>query len=47
MYKWTYLENRKSHRYRKQTYFYQEGSGGGINWEVGRHTHTTIYKTDN
>ena len=31
-YRWTYLQNRKTHRHRKQTYGYQKGKGGeGIN----------------
>ena len=35
-YKWTYLQNRNSHGYRKQTYVYQGGKGGGgTNWEIG------------
>ena len=27
--KWTYLQNRKAHRHRKQTYGYQRGKGVG------------------
>ena len=34
-YKWTYLQNRNSHRNRKQIYDLQEGKvGGGTNWET-------------
>ena len=47
-YKLTYLQNRNSHRCRKQAYGYQGVMGegrdklGDWNW----HTHTTIYKID-
>ena len=29
--------------YRKQTYDYQGGKGGGINWEIGIDIYTLIY----
>ena len=47
-YKWTYLQNRNSHRYRKQPCGYQQGED--IRGKLGdrdQHIHTTIYKTDN
>ena len=49
IYKCTYLQNRsKSHRYRKQTYAYQGGMGGGINWETWTDTYILLYiKLDN
>ena len=46
-YKWTYLQNRKTYRYPKQTYAHQRGNmvagGGGINQELGMNTHTLLY----
>ena len=49
IYKCTYLQNRsKSHRYRKQTYAYQGGMVGGINWETGTDIYILLYiKLDN
>ena len=44
-YEWTYLQNRNSHRRRKQTYGYQGGRDklGDWDWPI----HTIIYKIDN
>ena len=42
-YKWTYLQNKYSHRCRKQTYGYHRGRGGGINWEIGIDIYTLWY----
>ena len=42
-----FTKQKQTHRYRKQTYGYQRGKGGGeggINQEFGVHIHTTIYK---
>ena len=46
-YKWTYLQNKLSHRCRKQAYCYQgnragEGYLGDWDW----HVYTTIHKVD-
>ena len=47
-YKWTYLQNRNTHRCRKQTSGNQEGDGvgGGVNWEVGIGIDITARKAD-
>ena len=42
-YKWTYLQNRNSHRCRKQTWFTRRKGGGGTNWETGIDTDTILY----
>ena len=42
-YKWTYLQNKSIHRYRKQIYAYQGGKWGGINWEVGIDIYIPLY----
>ena len=43
-YKWTYLQNRKTYKYWKQTYGYQRGNVAGRDksgaWD--EHTHATI-----
>ena len=41
-----YLQNKQTHRHRKQIYGYQKGKTG-INQEFGIKIHTTIYKIDN
>ena len=39
-----FTKQKLSHRYRKQTYGYQGGTGrGGINWEVGTDIYTLLY----
>ena len=35
-------KQKKSHRCRKQTYGYQRGKGGGINWKIGIDTYTLL-----
>ena len=40
-------KQKKSNGCRKQTYGYQEGKGGGINWEIVIDIHTLLYKIDN
>ena len=46
-YKWTYLQNRKGHRFQKQTYWLTVTKGemvqGGINEEFGINTYTLLY----
>ena len=42
-YKWTYLQNRNSHRCRKQTYDLQEGKVGEGQIERLELTHTQYY----
>ena len=43
-YKWTYLQNRKTHKHRKQTYGQQGGKvRGGINWEFGIDINTLLH----
>ena len=32
----------QTHRYRKQTYGYQRGNWGGINWELGINRNTLL-----
>ena len=34
---------KQTHRHRKQTYGYQRGKGGGINWEYGINRYTLPY----
>ena len=36
-------KQKQTHRHRKQTYCYQRGKKGGINWELYIYTHTHIY----
>ena len=51
MVQWTHLENRnKSYKHdlrisheSEQTYDYQEGREGGINWEIGIDIYTLLY----
>ena len=38
-----FTKQKKSHRCRKQTYGYQGGKGGGINWETGIDIYTLLY----
>ena len=42
-----YTKQKETHRYRKQSYGYQVGKGGGINYEIGIDIYTVIYKIDN
>ena len=41
-YRWTYLQNRKRHRCREQTYGYQGGRWGRMNWEIGIDIYTLL-----
>ena len=36
-------KQKQSHRCRKQSYGYQGGKGGGINWEIGTDIYTLLY----
>ena len=38
-----FTKKKQSHRHRKQTYSYQEGKEGGINWETGIDIYTLLY----
>ena len=38
-----FTKQKQSHRCRKQTYGYQGGTGGGINWEIGIDIYTLVY----
>ena len=38
-----FIKQKQSHRCRKQTYGYQGGRGGGINWENGINIYTLLY----
>ena len=40
----SFTKQKQSHRCRKQTYGYQGGSGGGINWETGIDIYTLYIK---
>ena len=40
-----FTKQKYSHSHRKQTYSYQGGRGGGINWEIGINIYTK-YKID-
>ena len=51
-----FTKQKQNHRCSKQTYGYQGGKGGGINWEIGIdiytvyvyiYVYTTVYKIDN
>ena len=39
----TICPQNKDKKCRKQTYAYQGGKGGGINWEVGTDIYTLLY----
>ena len=38
-----FTRQKQGHRCRKQTYGYQGGRGGGINWEIGIDIYTLLY----
>ena len=38
-----FRKQKQSHRCTKQTYGYQVGKGGGINWETGIDIYTLLY----
>ena len=38
-----FTKQKQSHRCRKQTYGYQGGTGGGINWEIRIDIYTLVY----
>ena len=38
-----FTRQKQTHRCRKQTYAYQRGSGGGINWEIEVDIYTLLY----
>ena len=38
-----FTKQKQTHRFRKQTYGYQRGSGGGINQEFGINIYTLLY----
>ena len=38
-----FTAQKQTHRFRKQTYGYQRGRGGGINWEYGINRDTPLY----
>ena len=38
-----FTKQKQTHRYRKQTYGYQRGKGGGINQELGINRYTRLY----
>ena len=38
-----FTQKRQTHRHRKQSYGYQRGNVGGINWEMGISKHTLLH----
>ena len=38
-----FVKQKQSHTYRKQTYGYQVGEGGGMSWEIGTDTYIYYY----
>ena len=37
-----FTKQKQTHRHRKQTYGYQSGKGGGVNWEFGINRYTLL-----
>ena len=42
LYKWIYLKEKLTHKYRKHTYGYQKAKRGGINSVFGINTYTLL-----
>ena len=38
-----FRKQKETHRLQKQTYSYQRGKVGGINWEIGIDLYTLLY----
>ena len=38
-----FTKQKENHRYRKQTYGYQEEREGSISWEIGTDTYTLLH----